>query len=293
MRSGGERGSTFSSTDAGASWQYAAADGAHRLLAVSCAGPSFCAATDNASRALVTTDPGASSHWRAVEIDRGRWLPAISCPTRRLCVAVDRHGAVVVSTHPTGGAGSWHRTQLVHGSLAAISCASERVCVAVAPPNHVLVSTRPTRGRHAWESLRLFSHSLDFGSALQSVSCASTRLCMASVASLGGDVDVWGASRPAARRSWRHVAALDSLSHDGDIAGYVGCGSQPLCVEADGSVQFGATDAFDSGDPPHSWRAVSYPATAGFEGHPTSVSCAPRGPCVIVSSDGYELTGAR
>ncbi|HEY5262105.1 MAG TPA: hypothetical protein VIJ33_08325 [Solirubrobacteraceae bacterium] len=153
-----------------------------------------------ANGALATTT--SSGAWQEFELPGIDNVTGVSCPSVSLCVASyyghegpDPIGGVLTSTDPTGGAGAWTATNLQE-SVNGISCPTVGLCVAT--PNEpsaglVLTSTDPTGGAGAWATTNTGLYT-----TLQSVSCASTTLCVAGAA---GDT-VFSSNPTGGRGSW-------------------------------------------------------------------------------------------
>jgi hypothetical protein len=288
-------GGIQSSTHPGSGgWLYTAIDGDRKLLDVSCPSASFCAAIDNHSRVMTASrELPLGGRWSAARIDRGRSLVSIACVSRHLCLVTDRGGGVLSSTRPTGGSRTWHRVAVGHGAIGPISCPSAHLCVAVDAPRRLLVTHDPTGSRSAWRAMTIIPRGYDFETFLEDVSCAGPRLCVATAASVGGEVFAWAANHPASRASWHNAAQLDSLSHEGNVISAVSCANPTLCLVVDGTDESVGVDMSDSAAPRHRWSATTYPTPPNYFPTGEDVSCADPGPCVVVTDTGDIITGHR
>jgi hypothetical protein len=209
------------------------------LSAAACAPTGkMCVVVDTSGYAMTSTNPtGSSKVWsRPSRIDAasGGALTGISCPATNLCVAVDAVGDVLTSINPTGGARAWSKpvridfatlSAGVYAGLAAVWCPTTTLCVAVdsASPGNVLTTTNPTGGVAAWRTIQ------KVGAVLNSVTCASSALCVAS----GTNTYVSTSPASAAGGTWR---ATGVQTGGGTFSG-IACPSVSLCT----AVGFGNT----------------------------------------------------
>lgn len=187
---GGSRGDLIvSSTPTGAWPPTSTTDNGNYITSVDCApGTTFCAAFDDAGNVLTNTNasdaidqPGGLGTWKSKTIDAPPadaivWGGYVSCPKTNLCVIADQAGNVFTSTNPTSGGASWKETKRVDpgGQFESISCAAgSSFCVAVGK-TVAAWSSNPTGGASAWTKT-----TLDPSGFLFSVSCPSTKLCVA------------------------------------------------------------------------------------------------------------------
>ena len=124
----GNSGKIFTSTSPtnASSWKAVYTGGGAGFSAVSCASPTFCAATDYSGDVVTSTDPadGVAATWTmtAQNVDGGMALTDVSCPAVSLCVAVDGTGTtsgpyhVMVSKNPLGDASHWTPITLPSGT---------------------------------------------------------------------------------------------------------------------------------------------------------------------------------
>jgi hypothetical protein len=141
------------------------ADPGNVLESVSCPSKVFCAAVDDLGNALTYTD----AIWAAPpQLDPGTVLTGISCPSKLFCVAVDKAGNAL-----TYNGTSWSTPSAVDPgeALNSVSCRSKIFCAAVDDKGGAL-----TWDGTAWSSRTVLSSP---SGDLSSVSCASASFCMA------------------------------------------------------------------------------------------------------------------
>ncbi len=186
--------------------------GQHSAInAVSCPTTSLCVAVDSAGDVITSSAPSAGSGtWSLAHVDsmtgtvtlRGSattnppnsnpvtlsGLTSVSCATATMCVAVDAAGNVVASTNPTGGASAWTMFPVDSAALDSVSCPSTNFCMAVDDRGEYVDSlTAPTGGSSGWNTTgcpcQFKSPSsatpLDATAVMNSVSCPSAELCLA------------------------------------------------------------------------------------------------------------------
>ncbi len=184
------RGDLLINTNPTGPWPQATSTDGGYIDAVSCvAGTTFCATFDDSGDILTTNSPanaidapGARGSWSVSTVDTPPptsfvFGGGVSCPSRSLCVAVDESGNILTSTNPTAGAGAqWQTASDVHGNgdLVSVSCApSSTFCVAVGGKD-ALWSADPAAGASSWTLA-----TVDPAGGLASVSCPTTKLCVA------------------------------------------------------------------------------------------------------------------
>jgi hypothetical protein len=153
---GDQGGAWISTNPAGGptAWSATTIDPGHVLTSVSCATPRFCAAVDEDSDVITSTDPvGRASAWKPAQVVIpgsfvGVEFTSISCPAASLCVALSPDGYAHVSTHPTGGSNAWPEFAIdSHGpqsTLSGVSCPSVLLCVAVDAKGNAIVGLGPS-----------------------------------------------------------------------------------------------------------------------------------------------------
>jgi hypothetical protein len=123
---------------------------------------------------FTSTDPTASNKWNLTTEFTDNSFNAVACPTKSLCVAPTDAGEVMTATDPTHGP-SWHATTLANNvSINAVACSSVSFCVLGDDSGRVETSTNPTAGAKAW-----LSQNVAAKDAIESLACASARLCVA------------------------------------------------------------------------------------------------------------------
>lgn len=172
------------------------------LTAVSCSGPTFCAAVDVNGNALQFNGRTWS---RPKSVDAAVYgLESVSCPTRNFCVASDGNGFVL-----TWIGSRWSPPHSVDPSTAPpslgliVSCPTTSFCAGVDSYGDYVV----WRGK-AWSQGHLFDQ---YGNAIDfsDLSCSSATFC-AAVA--GGDVLYWNGS------TWSKQHVIDGLGPLSDIS---------------------------------------------------------------------------
>lgn len=102
-------------------------DPGHAPQSVSCPSPTFCAAVDDAGRAVVYED----GSWAApIDVDGAVPISSVSCPNARFCAAVDQAGNAIVYNGSTWS-GPVRVDRTTFGELSSVSCASPSFCAAV------------------------------------------------------------------------------------------------------------------------------------------------------------------
>jgi hypothetical protein len=145
---------------------------------VSCPTSSFCAASDEASGVVATTDPiGGARPWpRSLHADSGSSFARISCPSPAFCAVAASNGHVYASTDPGAAAPHWSDAEVdPGGSLGAIDCPSPSLCVATDLfSGDAFASTDPTGGPGAWSR-----EEIDPLGRLTTIACPSESMCVA------------------------------------------------------------------------------------------------------------------
>jgi hypothetical protein len=189
----------------------------------------FCIAGDVRGDIFETVHPAqAASQWHRRYIDPKTAITGISCPSAQLCVAVDASGRVLHSTDPIGGIAAWSKPVSVDtaalagggtAGLAAIDCPTTTFCLAVdnAANGQVAYTTNPTGPASAWTLTTVGS-----GVLLDSVSCASTTLCV-----IGGTNAYFATDPTGGATGWKATAALSSGS---SVIASLACNTTKLCL---------------------------------------------------------------
>jgi hypothetical protein len=189
----------------------------------------FCIAGDVRGDIFETVHPAqAASQWHRRYIDPKTAITGISCPSAQLCVAVDGAGRVLHSTDPIGGTAAWSKPVSVDtatlagggtAGLAAIDCPTTTFCLAVdnAANGQVAYTTNPTGPASAWTLTTVGS-----GVLLDSVSCASTTLCV-----IGGTNAYFATDPTGGATGWKATAALSSGS---SVIASLACNTTKLCL---------------------------------------------------------------
>ena len=242
---------------------------------------------------------------------------AISCPSRSMCVAADAAGSVLTSTDPAV-ASTWRSVQVDNSGgqlcapvtcrpgLSALSRPSTSLCLAGDWDGDVLASTDPAAIGQPWSSAYIDDHVVgahhggaEFQTAIDSIACPSTSLCVASDEDGYELVSQEPAAGPGA---WRLAAparasttASVPVSSDGPLFGLT-CASISLCVGLQGRPNLMAlfspisSQIYLSEDPlAGAWN----PGVPDPGGRLEAVSCPTTALCLAVDSAGRVLAGAR
>ncbi|HUY86250.1 MAG TPA: Ig domain-containing protein, partial [Acidimicrobiales bacterium] len=123
---------------------------------------------------------------------------SIWCTSLVFCVAADTTGHIATSTHPTAGASSWSISAVDPSTVAitAVDCPSNTFCMALDSSGAYLDSFDPTGGTTAWNTPTSSTPTsvIDAANILNSLSCPSTYLCLAT--DQAGDILVANANLP-------------------------------------------------------------------------------------------------
>lgn len=293
---------------AAADWHSVHIDGGNNLHGVSCAPQGkLCSVTDDVHTVLTATNPiSARSAWPATRVGVARYASSpISCPTVSLCVALaDEYpstgtgsGQIAIGTNAGTRAARWTYGSSVFPpgqsgasvSPSAIGCASRTLCVAFASyvscggeplfcyqtgPVEAATTTNPADGSSAWRVAAIQRTQTD--RVVNSVSCPTTRLCVAADSS--GQVLV--SINPSAS-TWSSFA-IDNVP--GGLSS-VSCATARMCaaVDAGGNVLISTKPA--AGTP---WKETH------LTDHPlTGIACPAVSLCIAVDSNGYAHISTR
>jgi hypothetical protein len=272
------------------------ADPGNVLESVSCPSKVFCAAVDDLGNAL--TYNGAS--WAApARVDPGVVLTGVSCPSKLFCMAVDKTGNATLyngtswstpsavdpgevlnsvscrsktfcaAVDDKGGALTWDgttwssRTVLSSptGDLSSVSCSSRSFCVAVDGDGSAFTYTG------TWDPTPTDVIGTSF---LYSVSCTSTKVC---VATDDGSAAGYNGTRWSAPTDFDGTNAVVSVS----------CSSAKFCVVVDkAGGSFFYNGASVSSDVP----------LGDGTNVPVAVSCSAPEFCVVVDDQGNAIMGS-
>jgi hypothetical protein len=232
--------------------------GVGSVVAVSCTGPSYCAAFDNAGYQAAWRGSAWTAPASIVPGTSNYGVVSATCAMPGFCVAVGtaiwvRAGGTVTASQP-GGRHVW----------AAVSCASPAFCVA----GDYFGNVTFYNGR-SWSAPVSVA---EYG--LTGISCVSTVSCVA--LDLGGSVLTWNGT------AWKTTDA--DLMPYGDAAG-VSCASATFCMALD---LHGGVYKFNG-------SAWAGPGSTGLGHSPADVSCTSRTFCVAVATtgDAAEYNGSR
>ena len=246
----------------------------------------------------------------------------MSCPSTSLCLAVGNEGNVAISSNPTAGGTAWHTVKIdTHGSCPAgcasfgsgpseppldtIACPSTSLCLAGDWDGNVLASTDPAATGQPWSSAYIDDHVVGahhggamLQTAIDSIACPSTSLCVASDEDGYELVSQEPAAGPGA---WRLAAPAGASAHarpvttEGPLFGLT-CATASLCVGLDGRPNLMAlfspvsSHIYLSEDPLAGAWAPGVPDPGG---RLEAVSCPTSGLCLAVDSLGRVILGER
>jgi hypothetical protein len=189
----------------------------------------FCIAGDVRGDVFATLHPAQkASVWLRRYIDPKTAITGISCPSAQLCVAVDAAGRLMHSTDPIGATSAWTKPARVNPTTAtgggfagfsAVDCPTTTFCVAIdnGASNQIATTTDPTGPASAWTLTTVGN-----GVLLDSVSCASTTLCL-----VAGS-NIYYATQPTGGASaWKATAALSSSN---SVVASLACNTIKLCI---------------------------------------------------------------
>ena len=237
--------------------------GAGSLTDVSCASPTFCAATDTAGSVALFN----GSKWTVPATTLtapGVALVSVSCTSPRFCMAVDDQNGEYGSGVYVWNGQYWSTTPLPGNYLTSVSCTSPTFCMALGNLNTGVFAS--LWNGHSWGT----QTQVDSPAADVAVSCASTTFCAA--------VDGNGDAMTFNGTSWGTPDPIDP----GVIQplATVSCPTSTFCTAMDG---FGQAFTYDGS----AWSsAVGVENSAGV----TSVSCTSSSFCVAADLTGNVVT---
>jgi hypothetical protein len=205
------------------------------IHAVSCPSARLCVGVEDSGVVTSTRPTTGAAAWTATSFlgtrgYSGAVLGSVSCASSHLCVVADLVGDIFTSTNPTGGRAAWKHVRS-RTSLWALSCPTRKLCVGVSG-GEIVTSTNPTGGASAWRSFPVGQSFED----LDSIACASPRLCVA--AGTNDDApDIVSSTNPTGgSRAWK-LTELGGAYLNFAFSG-VSCPAVRLCVitDADGDV---------------------------------------------------------
>ena len=206
--------------------------GAFADTQMTCPTTSTCLVPD-ASPGLATIELGPAPS-ATVDTDVGGTtaVTGLDCPSARLCVGVDDGGGIPHSTTPTGPKSAWHRhvQRAATDGLNGVSCPSTHFCATVGNTDRVAVSTHPATDTN-WTTFRLpFIFEGDDGPTpynLESITCASARLCVATPDEYGLIVSTSPSTGP---KSWHLIRPA---SANANLWASASCPTATFCVAGD------------------------------------------------------------
>jgi hypothetical protein len=165
---------------------------------LACPSVSMCVAVDDSGRILTSTHPAAEgkkwSSW-GPRTPNFHWLIGLSCPTTTFCLGGQPTGGGVAAWNPTRPRTNPRPVGDDHGGILGEFCLSARWCFTWLNSNKVFISTDPGSTHASWTPTTLPGGK----AALQSMSCPTTTICLASVATF--TPNFWGAGPQTERDS--------------------------------------------------------------------------------------------
>ncbi|MGH2835473.1 MAG: hypothetical protein ACRDKD_04615 [Solirubrobacteraceae bacterium] len=255
--------------------------------------PLFCIAGDVRGDVFATIHPAQSaSLWLRRYIDPKTAITGVSCPSAQLCVAVDAAGRVLHSTNPIGGIANWTKPVRVdsvaqaggdYAGFSAIDCPSTSLCIAVdnGASDQIAFTTDPTGPASAWTLTTVGN-----GVLLDSVSCASTTLCL-----VAGSNIYYSAQPTGGASAWKATAALSSSN---SVVSGLACTTVKLCVGVGyGNASVGLAVA-SSTPTTTTWSQglIGAAPPAQGAGLVDSVACPARNFCVAVDAASNAYTSS-
>ena len=239
------------------------------------AGTTWCAVVNGLGDFIASSNP-ASETWNAPEhIDSStspNLLNNISCPSVSLCFTGDTEGGIAFSTNPAGGASTWSKPVPVDPEgINGLSCVPG-LCVAVDGSEGIATSTEPTGGASKWSHIGV--NTLFDG--YNRVSCASTKLCVATSYGIG---TVATSTDPTGGASAWTTTTINGAHGLGGVS----CPSESLCV-----VTTTEGDVLTSTDPTGGASAWHLAHTTLAE--TATVSCPTTTLCVVGGAEGKIVT---
>lgn len=254
----------------GASWSKPASvdrslRGDDVLLGISCTYRAFCV-TFNAQGDVFSYDGHSwsqpSSLWSAGIYERGQ----VSCPTSSFCVLENGHRVYMYRN------GHWSAGPRL--SATGVSCSSSNFCVVIGA-SHRGASSFASIYRKKWGG----PMAVDHGSAVGSVSCASSAFCAAGGAKLAaGQADGGGTVVTYRGHGWSGPRVVDSAP-TGPTS--VSCPSNRFCAAVDAA---GNALTYDGS----SWSPASA-VDPHARGRAMWVSCPSSSFCMAIDSSGYAI----
>jgi hypothetical protein len=122
----------------GSSWSTAVSvDVGHAFTAVSCASPSFCAATDDGGNGAIL----AGGSWKVAAM--GTTAGVLACPVDGFCLAANGSGGAIAYHN-----GAWSAVTRIDGQrvIGALSCPASTACTAADQQDNVLYYAPPPSG---------------------------------------------------------------------------------------------------------------------------------------------------
>jgi hypothetical protein len=233
------------------------------LLAISCASPHFCAASDAFGNVLTSGNPAAgSAAWSAATpVVAANFHPLVlSCAAANFC-ALRHNRTIYTSTSPGGNRPAWRKSFTAARDVGTIDCPSAKLCVAVSA-GRIISSADPGARRPTW-------HLVNLARAVSYPSCPSTSFC---AGLSGGDV-VTSAHPTGGRHAWK-IINIDGAARLSNLS----CPSARFCLALDslGRVAFSA----DPGGGASHWYFSAAPSASNL----VEVTCASSTLCVARDS---------
>ena len=248
---------------------------------VSCPTTSMCVALGGQGIVTSTNPSGGTAAWITGAVPLAGHAfgggPILVCPSTGLCVGLGSHEfspAIFTTTHPA--AISWTSAAVKNSASPVwdVSCASESFCGAVDERGGILTSADPVPENGAWTRTQLEAQ------YLQSMSCVSASLCVASGTNENGSGRLFASVNPTGGPgAWQsmEVSGLYWVLND------LSCPVTSLCVgvgmQGDILISTSPTNAA-------AWSLVNIDGSTTI----TGVSCASTSFCAAVDSSGDILS---
>jgi len=201
-------------------------------VVVGCETTTLCVAVSSTGQVVTSIEPtGGESKWSSAtaSVNASHAPTAISCVTG-LCAFVDGNGDVVSATEPLGGTSKWTNAEVNSGVyMRAISCPSSSLCVADASYSGagpaVYYATNPHGTASEWTRFTPQHGEFVAGASVETVACASTSLCVASLFGGGSNAILTNSTPTVETATW----AKTELEEPAGLSD-VSCASKALCV---------------------------------------------------------------
>lgn len=142
------------------------------------------------SCATVATARTAPLRWHTGRVAGSPRLAAVRCPSTSLCVAMTHTGAIYTTRNASAAHPSWRQTaglkvmgpeeNYEQTTAYNLSCPSIHLCV-TSNLSQIITTTNPTGPASAWHAVDIQPTGLDSEGRIDSLSCPTATLCVASM----------------------------------------------------------------------------------------------------------------